>query len=53
MKSETEIQGMALEINVKKMAPNLMYNEMNMNGMVINKSVFDGKKGGSSGMQGN
>jgi zinc protease len=52
MKSETEVQGMALEINVKKMVPNLMYNEMSMNGMVINKSVFNGKTGGNSGMQG-
>ncbi|MFT5602916.1 MAG: zinc protease [Flavobacteriales bacterium] len=52
MKSETEVQGMALEINVKKMAPNLMYNEMSMNGMVVNKSVFNGKTGGNSGMQG-
>ncbi len=52
MLSETEMQGMKLQISIKKKAPNLMFQEMNMSGMVVQKTVFNGKSGGTSGMQG-
>lgn len=53
MISETEMQGMKLEITIKRKAPNMMLSEMNMSGMTVQKSVFDGNAGGTSGMQGN
>ncbi|WP_258542405.1 insulinase family protein [Parvicella tangerina] len=53
MVSETEMQGMKLEITIKRKAPNMMLSEMNMSGMTVQKSVFNGSEGGSSGMQGN
>jgi predicted Zn-dependent peptidase len=53
MVSTTEMQGMQLEITIKRKAPNMMLSEMNMSGMTVQKSVFDGTSGGSSGMQGN
>lgn len=49
---ETEMQGMQLEITSKQMAPNSSLFEINMNGMTVQKLVFDGENGGSSGMQG-
>ncbi len=52
MLSETEMQGMKLQLTIKKKAPNMMMQEMNMSGMVVQKTVFDGKSGGTSGMQG-
>lgn len=53
MISSTEVQGMQLEITIKRKAPNMMLSEMNMSGMTVQKSVFNGSAGGSSGMQGN
>jgi predicted Zn-dependent peptidase len=52
MKSETEMQGMKLELTIKKKMPNLSLQEMNMSGMTVQKTVFDGSNGGSTGMQG-
>ena len=49
---ETEMQGMKLQITTKQMAPNKSFFELNMQGMTVQKQVFDGKNGGSSGMQG-
>jgi predicted Zn-dependent peptidase len=49
---ETEMQGMKLQITTKQMAPNKSLFELNMQGMTVQKQVFDGEKGGSSGMQG-
>lgn len=53
MISETEVQGMKLNMTVKRKAPGMMMTEMTMSGMTIQKSVFDGTNGGVSGMQGN
>lgn len=53
MISNTEVQGMQLEMIVKRKAPNMMLTEMNMSGMTVQKSVFNGTTGGTSGMQGN
>ncbi len=53
MVSQTEMEGMQLEITIKRKAPNMMLSEMNMSGMTVQKSVFDGSAGGTSGMQGN
>lgn len=53
MVSETEMQGMQFSITIKRKAPNMMLTDMNMSGMTIQKTVFDGNTGGSSGMQGN
>ena len=49
---EAEMQGMKMEIVTKQMAPNKSLVELNMQGMTVQKQVFDGEKGGSSGMQG-
>ena len=49
---EAEMQGMKLQITTKQMAPNKSLFELNMQGMTVQKQVFDGEKGGSSGMQG-
>lgn len=49
---ETEMQGMKLQITTKQMAPNKSLFEFNMQGMTVQKQVFDGEKGGASGMQG-
>jgi zinc protease len=49
---DTEMQGMKLQITTKHMAPNRTLFELNMQGMTVQKQVFDGEKGGSSGMQG-
>ena len=49
---ETEMQGMKLQITTKQMAPNMTSFELNMQGMTVQKQVFDGEKGGTSGMQG-
>lgn len=53
MISETEMQGMKLTLTIKRKAPNMLFQEMNMSGMTVQKTVFDGKSGGVSGMQGN
>ncbi len=52
MKSETEIQGMKIIISTKRVAPNMLSQEMSMNGMVMQKTVFNGETGGTSGMEG-
>lgn len=52
IKMEAEMQGMKMEIVTKQMAPNKSLFELNMQGMTVQKQVFDGEKGGSSGMQG-
>jgi hypothetical protein len=49
---EAEMQGMKMEIVTKQMAPNKSLFELNMQGMTVQKQVFDGEEGGSSGMQG-
>lgn len=43
--SNTEMQGMALQIKSTVTSDNQMHLEMSMNGMVLQKQVFDGKKG--------
>jgi len=53
MKSETEIQGMKIDISTKRAAPNMLSQEMNMNGKTMQKTVFNGTTGGTSGRQGN
>ena len=53
MKSEAKIQGMTMEINVKKAKKNKHRDEMKMSGATMSKTIFDGKKGGYSGMQKN
>lgn len=52
MISEAEMQGMKLTLTIKRKAPNMLSQEMTMSGMVLQKTVFDGKSGGTSGMQG-
>lgn len=49
---ETEMQGMKIDMVAKSMAPNMSMVEVSMNGMTVQKQVFDGEKGGSTGMQG-
>lgn len=39
------IQGMTIKMLSKQLAPNLMQTEVSMNGNVMQKQVFDGKKG--------
>lgn len=53
MISETELQGMKINITIKRKAPNMMLSEMNMSGMTIQKTVFNGTSGGTISMQGN
>lgn len=45
LKSGMEIQGTQLNIESKKMAPNLEVTTVAMGGNVVNKNVFDGKTG--------
>jgi len=47
-----EMQGMQLEMISKQKAPNKTATLMNMNGVTMQKQVFDGKRGGASGMGG-
>lgn len=48
------VQGMNIEQSIIKKLPNKYFTETKMNNsMVLNKVVFDGKKGKQSGMQGN
>lgn len=49
---EMEMQGMKIEMVSKQKAPNMSLTEINMMGNTVQKQVFDGAKGGSSGMQG-
>jgi zinc protease len=47
------VQNMSLDMQVKKMQPNLMLTQITLNGaMTMQKIVFDGQKGKASGMQG-
>lgn len=43
--STTEMQGMALKMKTILTADGEMYSDINMNGMVAQKTVFDGEKG--------
>lgn len=52
MSMEMQGQSMTLDMISKQKAPNKMLMEIQMNGMTVQKQVFDGEKGGSSGMQG-
>lgn len=52
MLGKMEMQGQTIETKLIKKAPNKMFNEMKMQGMVVQKQVFDGEKGFMSGMQG-
>jgi zinc protease len=49
---EIEMQGQKISTTLIKKAPNKMMNEMTMQGMTVQKQVFDGEKGFTSGMQG-
>lgn len=52
MEGKMEMQGQVVETRLIKKAPNKMLNEMKMQGMIVQKQVFDGEKGFTSGMQG-
>lgn len=49
---EATIQGMKIQMVSKQLAPNAMSMEMKMNGMVMQKQLFDGKNGSVTSMQG-
>ncbi|MFO7863587.1 MAG: insulinase family protein [Salinivirgaceae bacterium] len=49
---EIEMQGQKIATTLIKKAPNKMMNEMTMQGMTVQKQVFDGEKGFTAGMQG-
>ena len=53
MKMDASVMGQNLNIESAKMAPNMSLQEVKMGGNVVQKQVFDGEKGASSGMQGN
>lgn len=52
MKMTASVQGMNLELVSSKKAPDKYLSTMSMNGMVMQKQVYDGKRGKESGMQG-
>ncbi|MFK7951903.1 MAG: M16 family metallopeptidase [Ekhidna sp.] len=52
MKMDASVMGQSLNIESSKMAPNMSFQEVKMGGNVVQKQVFDGTKGSSSGMQG-
>ncbi|MCC7051284.1 MAG: insulinase family protein [Bacteroidia bacterium] len=52
MKMTVSVQGMNLEMESYQKAPNKYMSSMKMNGMVLQKQVYDGKRGKASGMQG-
>jgi predicted Zn-dependent peptidase len=52
MKMNASVMGQSMEILTTKAAPNKMYMEMKMGGNVMQKIVFDGVKGKTSGMGG-
>ena len=52
MKMEASMMGRSFNIETAKMAPNKSLQEVKMGGNVVQKQVFDGEKGASSGMQG-
>jgi zinc protease len=49
---EMEMQGQKIITEISQKAPNKFLNETKMNGMLIQKQVFDGEKGYMNGMQG-
>ena len=53
MKMEASIMGQVLNMETTRMAPNKLFMEVKMGGNLMQKQVFDGEKGASSGMQGN
>ena len=53
MKMEGAVMGQTLNMEVTKSAPNKSFTEVKMAGNTVQKVVFDGQKGKSSGMQGN
>ncbi len=50
--AEMEMQGRKIMMEMTNKVPNKFINETKMNGMVVQKQVFDGEKGFVSGMQG-
>lgn len=52
IKMTASIQGMNLEMENFQKAPNKYTSSMKMNGMVMQKQIFDGKRGKSVSMQG-
>lgn len=52
-KMETSLQGMTLAVIVQQKAPDKFLQSLEMNGMSMQKSVYDGKLGKITGMQGN
>jgi zinc protease len=52
MKMDASVMGQTMEISTTKAAPNMMYTEVKMGGNVVQKVVFDGTKGKTSGMGG-
>ena len=52
MKMSASVMGQSLEMEASKMAPNKSALEIKMAGSVMQKQVFDGERGLSSGMQG-
>ncbi|MEO9872558.1 M16 family metallopeptidase [Ekhidna sp.] len=53
MAMEGSVMGQSMNMSISKMSPNMSYTEVSMGGNVMQKVVFDGEKGKSSGMQGN
>ncbi|MEP1033846.1 pitrilysin family protein [Ekhidna sp.] len=52
MKMEASMMGNTINIEATKMAPNKSIQVVKMGGNVVQKQVFDGEKGASSGMRG-
>lgn len=52
MKMEASMMGNTINIEATKLAPNKSMQEVKMGGNVVQKQVFDGEKGASSGMGG-
>ncbi|WP_425390151.1 M16 family metallopeptidase [Ekhidna sp.] len=52
MKMEASVMGQSIEIESAKMSPNMSRQEVKLGGNIVQKQVFDGEKGVSSGMQG-
>lgn len=52
MKMSASVMGQSMEIEITKAVPNLMRTEVKMGGNVVQKIVFDGQKGKTSGMGG-
>ncbi|MBA4323316.1 MAG: peptidase M16, partial [Odoribacter sp.] len=52
MKMTTTMQGMALNIDTYRKAPNKLKSEIAMNGMILQSQIFDGTAGVTNSMQG-